>query len=420
MPRFEPVDAPQAAEVALEAGEAADVNLVDGDGLSVTMDDSTVAAIADTTFGGTRVIRVTGSTTFGRGMLYAMDGDNNVAAQIAVRVGPVHAVFRRGPHILVHDVSIVTLDRGASLAVRAADEGIVSVEEVVSAATAIHRRFRVTRVFQQPADTKLLGCSPAGDVFASVDVSTVDYVVGPTGITPDGQSSVAHPLGDVPDELLDAVDEGRLPCENRAASWADLQARFAFQYFLHAYHHTWKRSLDPRGALILLAQAGIETSYATTGPNASPNTPENNFLSFQPLDDNPGDPARVLREVYNIPVPYEPRSTNTGASPSPSPHFKDIDQSLEIQFVVAFELHVYTDMRDQLRASPPSPLAYAVKADAAQWGQKYTPDPSKPGSTNLPDEYDHCQHFVKRTLNNLPSGLTDEARSWALRLALQL
>ncbi|TFG40391.1 MAG: RHS repeat-associated core domain-containing protein, partial [Candidatus Aminicenantes bacterium] len=119
------------------------------------------------------------------------------------------------------------------------------------------------------------------------------------------------------------------------------QAEFIPQYFLVAVDELLNRGISVedaiKGALLLTTHA-FETMWGKQtkeNPNADPTV--NNFLSLQPVD----KVQTMLKNLMDVDTTNEPRINNNPrkADPgTPTPHFRDIRQSIQAQLDIAYGL----------------------------------------------------------------------------------
>jgi len=158
------------------------------------------------------------------------------------------------------------------------------------------------------------------------------------------------------------------------------QVDFIVRYFLVGAAELSRKGLPVKNALLLVAHAGVETSFGEHGPNPQ----DNNFLSLQPP---PALKTELLRR--KIPVPYEWRKNRNKegklvSKGTPSPEFRDMQQSLEVQIDLAYGLDLPKGLRplfpslgSQLRNPDATPRSYGLAAARAGYAGTGTPEANK-------------------------------------------
>jgi RHS repeat-associated protein len=111
------------------------------------------------------------------------------------------------------------------------------------------------------------------------------------------------------------------------------QVEFIFKYHQIAKEELKKRGLPEGNASLLVAHAGVETSYGAKGPNPK----RNNFLSLQPP---PALEAELKKRNIKIKmedrVNVDPVTQKEKKQPTPTPVFADMRQSIQIQIDLAY------------------------------------------------------------------------------------
>jgi hypothetical protein len=404
--------------------------------LQVVMADESVAqvtAVYGENDGESRRFRVTGLELFAEAFLEGRDGDGRVMASINIGVGPIHARFGAPAGQAGFDASAcrqtlgfcccadITLTRGDGLVVTSNDPTAVAVTETTGAVSKDPRTFRI-KGLKSNGHATIMASAPAGSgtiggayAFLSVSVGEGPKVAPVTNATPtDGHTTAPQPLGDVPQELLDAAVAGTIPFKGKPSFWTDEQGKFAFKYFLHGVKEMRSHAMPIRSAALLVAQAGVETSYGKLGKNPS----HNNFLSFQP----PKDQADQLRDK-GIPIVIEDRINKVGGKPEPTPvpHYKDIPQSIRLQIEVVLP-QLFPSLLALLKDPKTTGDRYAAAADSANYGALYVrpADADPKTTTSYADELRRSIAYLEAMLEGLPTTMSEGTRLWAQRVAQEL
>jgi RHS repeat-associated protein len=117
------------------------------------------------------------------------------------------------------------------------------------------------------------------------------------------------------------------------------QVEFIVKYHQIAKEELKKRGLPEANATLLVAHAGVETSFGKEGAKVqNPNVARNNFLSLQPT---PALVAELRKPERDIEVRDEKRVNinkkgEKVSQDTPTPYFKNMRQSLQVQIDLAF------------------------------------------------------------------------------------
>ncbi|UQA61432.1 SpvB/TcaC N-terminal domain-containing protein [Polyangium aurulentum] len=232
----------------------------------------------------------------------------------------------------------------------------------------------------------------------------------------------------VPEELLKAADEGKVRA--KAPFLTKESESFVVRYFLYAVDELQKRGIPRRNALLLLAQAGLETSYARKSieepgkePRRNPNAEEgvNNFLSLQPTP-----PQRMELVERGITIKWEDRGNAGAPSTTPVPQFKSIRESIAAQLDIAYRIGREVPERHpepQVRLGKDIVREGATAESYAQAAVGYSQQPympADPKAHNFVKEYNRVLPAVIRMLESLPDGTSAETKAWATQLVGEL
>jgi RHS repeat-associated protein len=146
------------------------------------------------------------------------------------------------------------------------------------------------------------------------------------------------------------------------------QVDFIVRYFLVATAVLLEKKLPLKNAALLVAHTGVETSFGALGPNPK----GNNFLSLQPP---PALEEQLKKQGVDVPKELRENRNKEGklvAQKTPSPHFKDIQQSLVVQIDLVFGLNpakgvpvLFGALGPQLRSSEATAESYGTTAARA-------------------------------------------------------
>ncbi|MDC3986510.1 RHS repeat domain-containing protein, partial [Polyangium jinanense] len=232
----------------------------------------------------------------------------------------------------------------------------------------------------------------------------------------------------VPEELLKAVDEGKVRA--KAPFLTKESESFVARYFLYAVDELQKRGIPRRNAVLLLAQAGLETSYARKTieepgkePRRNPNAEEgvNNFLSLQPTP-----PQRMELVERGITIKWEDRGNAGAPSTTPVPQFKSIRESIAAQLDIAYRIGHEVPERHpepQVRLGKDIVREGATAESYAQAAVGYSQQPympADPKAHNFVKEHNRVLPVVIRMLESLPDGTSAETKAWAMQLVAEL
>jgi RHS repeat-associated protein len=235
------------------------------------------------------------------------------------------------------------------------------------------------------------------------------------------RQDAAKPQGAVPEELLKAAESKQIKVPQdqlKQRVFSQEQAQFIIEYFLTAVDEFAKRDMPRRNALLLVAHAGVETSYGRVDPkHPNPNVEHHNFLSLQPTEAHQGPLLQM-----SVPTVPGKRDNGPGGKPTtPVPQFQDIRHSIVAQLEVAYgigrkeKIPPYASLGAVLMNSEAMPATYANAADVANYAGK-----GNAYGGRLEEQHTRSQNIVGWMLSNLPAGMSKATLQWATELSAEL
>lgn len=231
----------------------------------------------------------------------------------------------------------------------------------------------------------------------------------------------ADPIG----ELLKLVESPEFDAKKLTGkSLLPEQVRFILRSFLIATQELEERGLDTSNAVLLVAHAGVETSFAKPGKK-NPNVAAGNVFSFQPLE-----PTKKELVRRGIEVPLLPRVNRIGGklvtTQTPTPKFESLRRAIEVQLDLVFGLDVsevpeanrgavlaesFRSIGEALRQTDLTASQYGLTAAKAGYAGRGTEE-SKRYERALMGTYGLAVGVLSRFSANLPASVSPEARQF--------
>lgn len=145
------------------------------------------------------------------------------------------------------------------------------------------------------------------------------------------------------------------------------QLTFMLAYFIKGAKILNSKKLDGGRAVLMVGQAGQESSYAKKG-KGNPNVKHHNYLGWQPIEKE----QKELKDK-DVAITKEDRGNGPHGSETPIPNFKSMDQAIELGLDIAFGLEfedaVHKNMGKAFKQKDGAKSAQTFSSSSGTWNQ---------------------------------------------------